>query len=90
MAKNQILSGYQKGIVKRYYDNIEDLSMQSINETISNLYLETKPLKKLQMWTKLENAFSKMSLSDDNKTAIEKALKARDINKVCLFAEKIF
>ena len=38
MAKRQ-LTGYQKGIVKRYYENREAIALQRAQELVTELYL---------------------------------------------------
>ncbi|MBX3356868.1 MAG: hypothetical protein KF745_00420 [Phycisphaeraceae bacterium] len=44
MAKGQHLSRYQQGIVKRYYEHLDTLTVQKLQETLSDLYL-AKPGK---------------------------------------------
>ncbi len=41
MAKGQYLSSYQKGIVNRYYANLDTLTIQKLQEAVSELYLLT-------------------------------------------------
>jgi hypothetical protein len=42
MAKGQYLSGHQKGIVKRYYKNLDTLTLAKLQEAVSDLYLTSK------------------------------------------------
>jgi hypothetical protein len=39
MAKGQYLTSYQQSIVKRYYANLDTLTMQKLQESVSELYL---------------------------------------------------
>lgn len=41
MAKGQYLSSYQKRIVNRYYANLDTLTIQKLQEAVSELYLLT-------------------------------------------------
>ena len=50
MAKGQFHTQYQKGIIKRYYENKDDLSTQKLGEIVSELYLETNPAKRTRLW----------------------------------------
>jgi hypothetical protein len=56
MAKGQNLSGHQKGIVKRYYQNRETLATQKLGELVSELYLTSDAKKKNRIWKKVETA----------------------------------
>ena len=50
MAKGQYLSPHQKGIVKRYYENKEDLMTQKLGELVSEIYLNTSEKKAWALW----------------------------------------
>jgi hypothetical protein len=65
MAKGQNLTGYQKGLVKRYYAHRETLSTQKLGELVSELYLERDWKKRDRLWQKVETALAG--------TAVEKA-----------------
>jgi len=39
MAKGRHLTPYQKGVVKRYYENRESIAAQKLGEIVSELYL---------------------------------------------------
>jgi hypothetical protein len=41
---------YQKGIIKRFYENRDTLALQKLGETVSNLYVETSPAKISRAW----------------------------------------
>jgi hypothetical protein len=48
------LSDYQKGIVKRYYENRETIALQKLGELVSNLYLETSEKRMDRAWKAVE------------------------------------
>jgi hypothetical protein len=56
MAKGQHLSGHQKGIIKRFYENRETLSTQKLGELVSDLYLEADQKKAGRLWKRVETA----------------------------------
>ncbi|MFN7019919.1 MAG: hypothetical protein ACK4WH_01155 [Phycisphaerales bacterium] len=60
MAKGQHLSSYQQGIVKRYYQNLDTLSLQKLSEAVSELYLCDDDRKAARLWTKVESALRKV------------------------------
>jgi len=53
MAKRQ-LTGYQKGIVKRYYENREAIALQKLGELVSDLYIETSEKRISRAWKSVE------------------------------------
>jgi hypothetical protein len=59
MAKGQHLSHHQHGIVKRYYANLDTLSLQKLGEIVSDLYLCTDARKAAPMWKRAEQALAK-------------------------------
>ncbi|MFH0938726.1 MAG: hypothetical protein V1899_05535 [Planctomycetota bacterium] len=87
MAKGQFLNSHQKGIVKRYYNNIGDISAQKLGELVSDLYLETNPVKIKQMWESAENALLKLGA---NKARISKVVIEKDIQALAKLAEELF
>ena len=69
MAKGQNYSQYQKGVIKRYYDNRESISAQKLGEIVSELYLCTDDKKAKRLWksacTALINAGVIKALAED-------------------------
>ena len=56
MAKGQNLSSYQKGVIKRYYQNKDTLASQKLGELVSELYLADSPKKLDRLWKSVETA----------------------------------
>ena len=52
---------YQQKIIKRYYDNLDTLSLQRLAELVSDLYLTTGK-KRQAVWEKLESAMQKLGV----------------------------
>ncbi len=55
MAKKD-LTGYQKDVISRYYDNIGDIKLQRLQELVTELYLADKPSKKERLWEQVHKA----------------------------------
>ncbi|HEY3321010.1 MAG TPA: hypothetical protein VGP72_11135 [Planctomycetota bacterium] len=87
MAKGQFHSAYQKGIIKRYYENKEDLSTQKLGEIISDLYLETDKQKINRKW---ESAHSALLALGANKVQVEKICAERNLPALAKLAEELF
>jgi hypothetical protein len=87
MAKGQFHSDYQKGIIKRYYENKENISTQKLGEVVSELYLETSPAKVTRLWASAEGALLKLGA---NKVRVEKIVAARDLQGLAKLTEELF
>jgi hypothetical protein len=60
---------YQKKIIKRYYDNADDIGYQRLSELVGEIYLaEGKKLDKL--WGQVEQHLSKVKVDEAMKKRI--------------------
>ena len=59
MAKGQNLSRYQKGIVNRYYEHADTITLTKLQETVSDLYLATGDKVAAKLWKTAETALAK-------------------------------
>ena len=65
---------YQKKIIKRYYDNADDIGFQRLSELVGEIYLaEGKKLDKL--WQQVEMHLAKVKVDEPMKKRI---LETRD------------
>ena len=54
-------TGHQQKIIKRYYDNIDSITLQKLGETVTEIYLaEGKKLDRL--WKNAEAAMQKLEV----------------------------
>jgi hypothetical protein len=67
------LTPNQQKIVKRYYDNLDSISVQRLGELVGDLYLATGK-KRQTVWKNIESALQKLGVAQ---TRID-ALKAKD------------
>ena len=49
-------TGYQKDVIKRYYDNRGDIMLEKLGELGGELYLEVDPAKQDKLWKRAEKA----------------------------------
>lgn len=87
MAQGQFHSPYQKGIIKRYYENKDDLCTQKLGEIVSDLYLETKATRVKQLWESAETAALNMGA---NKARVAKIVAAKDLPALAKLVEELF
>lgn len=82
MASGRDHSRFQQGVIKRYYRNLDTISLQKLGEIVTDLYLaeaggETKKLDAL--WKRAETALAK---SGENDPRVAVILEQRDVEKL--------
>lgn len=55
------LTPHQQKIVKRYYDNLDTISLQKLGELVGDLYLATGK-KRQTAWKNIESALQKLEV----------------------------
>jgi len=78
---------YQRKIIKRYYDNQDELMVQRLSEIVSELYLADTPKKLEQLWRRAETALDKSSAS---KSQVRRVLEKRDPALLARLVEDVF
>lgn len=86
MAKGQHLSGYQQKIVKRYYQNLDAISVQKLAELVSEIAISTEPKKLDKLWDRARIALSKVEAPDG---AVDRVLNARDVKALAALVGKL-
>ncbi len=80
-------SAHQKGIIKRYYENKEDISTQKLGEIVSEIYLATNPKNIKTLWASAEAALINLGVK---KAEVDKIVKAKDVLALAKKAEELF
>ncbi|MBX3323965.1 MAG: hypothetical protein KF757_13365 [Phycisphaeraceae bacterium] len=86
MAKRPDLTGHQKKIVNRYYENRDTISTTKLAEVISSLYLEDDPKKSGRLWKSAETALVNLGVAGPVAASL---VAARDVRALAEAAEKI-
>ena len=60
MAKD--FSKYQQKVIQNYYQNIDSISLQKLQELITELYLAESEKKTEQLWQRVHKAMIKMKV----------------------------
>ncbi len=76
-------TGYQKKIIKGYYDNNETIKLQKLSELVTNMYLETSDKKIETGWKRIKKMLLDLKVSEYQTDLI---LKDRDLE---LLSKKI-
>lgn len=60
MAKDH--SKYQQGVINRYYDNLDTIMLQKLQELITELYLAQNTPKEDKLWDRAQKAMEKLEV----------------------------
>ena len=61
-------SSYQRGIINRYYEHLDTISLQKLSEIVSDLYL-AEGSRTTKLWTSARAALMKLTAPDDPRVA---------------------
>ena len=86
MAKGQHLSRHQEGIVKRYYRNLDTITLAKLGELVSDICLCTDAKKLDKMWERARVALEKIDSKDP---AIQRVLATRDVKGLAALVNKL-
>jgi hypothetical protein len=68
-------SKFQQQVIKRYYDNREQIDDQRLSELVTNLYLAT-PKKAEKMWQTAQDLMERLKIP---KSRIDHVIEKRDV-----------
>lgn len=78
MARNQHLSAHQQGIVKRYYRNLDAISLAKLQELVSELAVSAGNAKvQDRLWKRVEQALAKAEVDAQR---VERLVSTRDVS----------
>ncbi len=61
MAKTE-RSKYQKDVISRYYENLDSLMLQKLQQLVTDLYLAETQAKQKQLWQRTHKAMIKLKI----------------------------
>jgi len=66
---------YQQGVIRRYYENKDQIDEQRLSELVTNLYL-APPKKQAKMWETAEDLLTRMKIPASR---IEHVMASKDV-----------
>ena len=87
MAKGRNFTPYQKGVVKRYYEQRESISAQRLGEIVSDLYLCEGSGKAAKLW---KSARTALLNAGANPVEVEKLCADRSLERLAKLAGDLF
>lgn len=71
MAKGQHLSRYQTGIVKRYYNNLDGITLTKLSELVSDLAVGEEGKAAEKLWKKAAELLVKSGVEPEKIAALQ-------------------
>ena len=87
MSKDQYLTPWQKGIVKRYYKNKGTLARQKLAEAVSDLMVCDDERKAARLWKVVQTALLNAEAGEEYTARI---VAARDLEELARMVGKLF
>jgi hypothetical protein len=84
MAKGQHLSRYQQGIVRRYYEQADTITMTKLQELVGEIYL-AEGKKAQTLWERAREALLK---TDTPAAVVETVVQGRDVKALAEIVAK--
>jgi hypothetical protein len=75
MAKREYTS-YQKKAISNYYQNLDQIALQRLQELVTELYLADTDKKKQRLWDQVQKAIKHLKIQP---VIAEHILKTRDV-----------
>ncbi|QYU70969.1 hypothetical protein J4558_13035 [Leptolyngbya sp. 15MV] len=79
MSKGQHLTSYQRGIVRRYYANLDTLALQKLGEAVGELYLATDAKRATRLWESVAKQLPKVL---DDPAEVARIVAGRDVKSL--------
>jgi hypothetical protein len=87
MAKHQWLTPHQKGIVRRYYDNRDNMMHQKLAEIVSELALCEDEKKANKLW---KSARTALLNSGVHEAKVQRVIEPRDLEGLAELVNEMF
>lgn len=87
MAKGQWLTPHQKGIVRRYYEHKDALTVQKLGEIVSELYVCKDETRAGRLWRSARTALLNAGV---HKTRVEDVVAARNLERLARLVQELF
>lgn len=85
MAKRPDLSSSQRKIVNRYYENLDTITLNKLQELVSELYLAEGKAKD-RIWKRIETALAK---SPAKAAAVGRVMASRDVEAFARLVQEL-
>ena len=70
------LSTYERGVISRYYKNLDEIMLSKISASVSELYLAKTAEKKRLLWNRVHKAMQRLKIKP---AIIDHIMKNKDV-----------
>jgi hypothetical protein len=74
--KKSDYTAYQKDVISRYYDNMDNIMLTRLSELVTELYLAKTQARKNQLWQRVHKAMQKLNIK---KSIAEHIMNEKDV-----------
>jgi hypothetical protein len=78
---------FRDKIIRNYYENRDDLMIQSLSEVVSELYLTSNDRARVQLWRRAETAMRNLKVAE---TEIARILQNHDLGALARLVSREF
>ena len=83
----QFHSPHQKGIIKRYYEQKDNISTQKLGEIVSDLYLAESAAKATRLWASAKTALLNLGATP---AQVDKIVASRNLDALAKLSAELF
>jgi len=69
-------SAYQRDVISRYYENLDTITLNNLQELVSQLYLTESKAKQTQLWERVHKAMLRLKVKP---AIIEHIMNKKDV-----------
>ena len=69
-------SAYQRDVISRYYENLDTITLNNLQELVSQLYLAESKAKQTQLWERVHKAMLRLKVKP---AIIEHIMNKKDV-----------
>ena len=76
MATGREYSAYQRDVISRYYENLDTITLNNLQELVSQLYLAENKQKQAKLWERVRKAMLRLKIKP---AIIEHIMSKKDV-----------
>lgn len=86
MAKGQFLNHHQQKIVKRHYEHLDTIALNTLGELVSDLYLADSPKALEKLWKRAATALDKFP---QHRVRCAQIMQSRDVEALAALTNSL-
>ena len=83
-------SAHQRKLIRRYYENLDDIRAQKLGELVTEIFLATTAKRQDALWTRAAKLLEEKNADPERVEAVQAVLEARDVEALAELAGQQF